>query len=99
MIDGLAMEIGDGRSTRLIAEVQDRVVWRFSKEVVYSTKSFVQVLEEETLADDVINYRPHINTKEQLTTLGIIDYGDNVCALCRKDIETVPNLFVTCEFS
>ncbi|XP_016206859.1 uncharacterized protein LOC107647279 [Arachis ipaensis] len=42
---------------RLIAEVQDRVVWKFDKEGVYTTNSFVQVLQEATLDEDILRYR------------------------------------------
>ncbi|XP_057733852.1 uncharacterized protein LOC130949032 [Arachis stenosperma] len=45
------------QSVRLIADVQDRVVWRFHKEGVYTTNSFVQVLQEETMDEELLNYR------------------------------------------
>ncbi|KAL4274722.1 hypothetical protein AHAS_Ahas20G0035600 [Arachis hypogaea] len=110
------------QSISLIAEVQDKVVWQFDKEDIYSTNSFVHVLQEETLTDDVINYRftndiwkglvpPRVelftwfvligrmNSKDRLTRLCIIDQGDNMCILCRQDVENAPHLFVTCAFS
>ncbi|KAL4299736.1 hypothetical protein AHAS_Ahas17G0130700 [Arachis hypogaea] len=45
------------QDVRLIADTQDRVVWRFNKEGVYSTNSFVQVLQEQTLTDDILSYK------------------------------------------
>ncbi|KAL4329796.1 hypothetical protein AHAS_Ahas13G0335900 [Arachis hypogaea] len=45
------------QSIKLIAEVQDRVVWKFDKEGVYSTNSFVQVVQEETLDAELLRFR------------------------------------------
>ncbi|XP_016167355.1 uncharacterized protein LOC107609826 [Arachis ipaensis] len=154
MIDGLALEVGDGRSTRfwedtwlqwrrelrqwetdtldqllqilqsvrLIADMQDRVVWKFDKEGVYSTNSFVQVLQEQTLDEELHNYRftkdiwkgivpprvelftwfvlvGRVNIKDRLCRLGILQQNDNLCVLCKKDVENIHHLFVACEFS
>ncbi|XP_016164367.1 uncharacterized protein LOC107606873 [Arachis ipaensis] len=73
MIDDLAIEwrrelrqwesetldqlLHDLQSVRLIAEVQDRVVWKFDKEGVYTTNSFVQVLQEATLDEKILRYK------------------------------------------
>ncbi|QHN94447.1 uncharacterized protein DS421_17g601310 [Arachis hypogaea] len=44
------------QSIRLIAEVQDRVVWKFDKEGVF-TNSFVQTLQGESLDEELLRYR------------------------------------------
>nr|XP_025625497.1 uncharacterized protein LOC112717769 [Arachis hypogaea] len=44
------------QSVSLIAEVQDRMVWNFHKEGIYSTNSFVQVMQEETLDEELQRY-------------------------------------------
>ncbi|KAL4286952.1 hypothetical protein AHAS_Ahas19G0137600 [Arachis hypogaea] len=45
------------QSVRLIAAVQDRVVWKFGKECVYTTNSFVQVLQEATSDEEILRYK------------------------------------------
>ncbi|QHO08772.1 uncharacterized protein DS421_14g475570 [Arachis hypogaea] len=40
-----------------------------------------------------------VNTKERLSRLGIIKMNDNICVLCKKDVEIVLHLFATCEYS
>ncbi|XP_016192211.1 uncharacterized protein LOC107633090 [Arachis ipaensis] len=40
-----------------------------------------------------------VNTKERLNRLGIIHHGDNICVLCKKEIEFVNHLFLGCEFT
>ncbi|KAL4344357.1 hypothetical protein AHAS_Ahas11G0170300 [Arachis hypogaea] len=45
------------QAVRLIADTQDRVVWKFDKEGIYTTNSFVQALQVQTLTDDVLNYK------------------------------------------
>nr|XP_025703097.1 uncharacterized protein LOC112803854 [Arachis hypogaea] len=110
------------QSVKLIAEVQDRVVWKFDKEGVYTTNSFVQVLQEATMDEEILSYRftkdiwrglvpprvelftwfaliGRINTKDQLSRLGILEPNDNICVLCKKASESVHHLLVACEFS
>ncbi|XP_016177702.1 uncharacterized protein LOC107619990 [Arachis ipaensis] len=40
-----------------------------------------------------------VNTKERLSRLGILQQHDNICVLCKKDIECVHHLFMFCEFT
>ncbi|XP_072054910.1 uncharacterized protein [Arachis hypogaea] len=40
-----------------------------------------------------------VNTKERLRRFGIIEGNDNLCVLCKKEVETVQHLFVTYEYS
>nr|XP_025625464.1 uncharacterized protein LOC112717723 [Arachis hypogaea] len=110
------------QSVRLIVEVQDRVVWKFDKEGVYTTNSFVQDLQEATMDEEILRYIftkeiwrglvpprvelfswfaliGRINTKDQLSRLGILGPHDNLCVLCKKADESVHHLLVACEFS
>ncbi|XP_072087324.1 uncharacterized protein [Arachis hypogaea] len=40
-----------------------------------------------------------VNTKERLSRLGVIPPNDNICALCKKEMEIVHHLFLVCEFT
>ncbi|QHO03522.1 uncharacterized protein DS421_13g432880 [Arachis hypogaea] len=40
-----------------------------------------------------------VNTKERLSRLEIIHHSDNICVLCKKDVEFVHHLFLGCEFT
>ncbi|KAL4300984.1 hypothetical protein AHAS_Ahas17G0255500 [Arachis hypogaea] len=42
--DSLNQMLDTLQDVRLVADAQDRVVWKFDKECVYNTNSFVQVL-------------------------------------------------------
>jgi len=98
------------------------VVWKFDKKCVFSTKLFVQVLQKETISEDITSYSftssiwrglvpprvelfawfvlvGRVNTKERLTRLGIINHNDNMCVLCKKDIESAHHLFFACELT
>ncbi|XP_016172658.1 uncharacterized protein LOC107615054 [Arachis ipaensis] len=110
------------RVVRLSVDREDTIVWKFDKNGVFSTSSFVQVLQQETLSADIMSYNfkssiwrglvpprvelfawfvlvGRVNTKERLSRLGIINHHDNICVLCKKDIEFVHHLFFACEFT
>nr|XP_025616682.1 uncharacterized protein LOC112708985 [Arachis hypogaea] len=38
-----------------------------------------------------------VNTKERLSRLGVISHNDNICVLCKKEVESVQHLFILCE--
>ncbi|XP_057744672.1 uncharacterized protein LOC130962481 [Arachis stenosperma] len=40
-----------------------------------------------------------VNTKERLSRLGVIPHSDNICVLCKKEIEYVQHLFLLCELT
>ncbi|KAL4286752.1 hypothetical protein AHAS_Ahas19G0117600 [Arachis hypogaea] len=100
------------RLVKLVADRDDRLVWKFDRQCVFTTNSFVQVLQEETLPEDITSYSftktiwkglvpprvelfawfvliGKVHTKERLCRFGIINQEDNLCALCKKDIENV----------
>ncbi|XP_016196096.1 uncharacterized protein LOC107637170 [Arachis ipaensis] len=99
---------------------EDTIVWKFDKKGVFSTSSFLQVIQSETLTDEITSYSftsaiwrsvvpprvelfgwfvlvGRVNTKERLSRLGVIPNSDNVCVLCKKEIESVQHLFLLCE--
>ncbi|KAL1348080.1 hypothetical protein AAHE18_07G053300 [Arachis hypogaea] len=38
-----------------------------------------------------------VNTKDRLSRLGVIVPSDNICVLCKKEVESVQHLFLLCE--
>ncbi|XP_015931644.1 uncharacterized protein LOC107457958 [Arachis duranensis] len=40
-----------------------------------------------------------VNTKDRLSRLEILQQNDNLCVLCKKEVENTQHLFVTCELS
>ncbi|XP_057723574.1 uncharacterized protein LOC130939490 [Arachis stenosperma] len=40
-----------------------------------------------------------VNTKDWLSRLEILQQNDILCVLCKKDIENIQHLFITCEYS
>ncbi|XP_057761120.1 uncharacterized protein LOC130981553 [Arachis stenosperma] len=38
-----------------------------------------------------------VNTKDRLSRLGVIVHSDNICVLCKKEVESVQHLFLLCE--
>ncbi|KAL4343027.1 hypothetical protein AHAS_Ahas11G0037300 [Arachis hypogaea] len=45
------------QDVRLIEGIQDRMVWKFDKKVVYTTNSFMQALQVQTVTEDILNYK------------------------------------------
>ncbi|PWG74389.1 hypothetical protein DF186_18165, partial [Enterococcus hirae] len=39
-----------------------------------------------------------VNIKERFFRFGIISHGDNICVLCKRDVEYIHYLFLGCEF-
>ncbi|XP_057723418.1 uncharacterized protein LOC130939326 [Arachis stenosperma] len=66
---------------------EDNVVWKFDSKGIFSTNSFMKILQSETL----------VNTKDRLSRLGVIVHSDNICVLCKKEVESVQYLFLLCE--
>ncbi|XP_016203224.1 uncharacterized protein LOC107643973 [Arachis ipaensis] len=40
-----------------------------------------------------------VNTKERLSRLGVIMPNDNICVLCKKEVESVKHLFLLCDLT
>ncbi|XP_015970017.1 uncharacterized protein LOC107493428 [Arachis duranensis] len=101
-----------------------RIMWcgSFDSKGVFSTKSVTQVLQSETLSDEITSYSftssiwrgvvplrielfgwfvivGRVNTKERLSRLDVVIHNDNICVLCKKEIESVQHLFILCELT
>ncbi|XP_016199448.1 uncharacterized protein LOC107640440 [Arachis ipaensis] len=110
------------RQVKLSDGKDDNMVWKFDSKGIFSTKSVVQVLQLETLSDEITRYSftssvwrgmvpprielfgrfvliGRVNTKERLSRLGVIRPSDNICVLCKKEIESVEHLFLLCELT
>ncbi|XP_016206693.1 uncharacterized protein LOC107647083 [Arachis ipaensis] len=110
------------RQVKLSDGKDDNMVWKFNSKGVFSTKSVVQVLQSETLSDEITSYSftssvwrgvvpprielfgwfvliGRVNTKERLSRLGVIRPSDNLCVLCKKEIELVEHLFLLGELT
>ncbi|XP_016173366.1 uncharacterized protein LOC107615862 [Arachis ipaensis] len=105
------------RPVKLSVGREDNIVWKFDNKGIFSTNSFMQVLQSETLSAEITSYSftqsiwgglvpprielfgwfvlvGRVNTKERLSRLGVIPPNDNICALCKKEMETVHHLFL-----
>ncbi|XP_016192515.1 uncharacterized protein LOC107633393 [Arachis ipaensis] len=110
------------RPVKLADGAEDHMVWRFDSKGVFSTRSVMQVLQAETMLDEITSYSftssvwrgvvpsrielfgwfvlvGRVNTKERLSRLGVIIPSDNICVLCKKEIETVEHLFLLCDLT
>nr|XP_025648023.1 uncharacterized protein LOC112743003 [Arachis hypogaea] len=110
------------RPVKLSDGKEDNMVWKLDSKGVFSTKSIMQVLQSETLSDEITSYSftssvwrgvvpprielfgwfvlvGRVNIKERLSRLGIVMPSDNICVLCKKEIESVKHLFLLCELT